>query len=686
MKIIFLWVKDDSFYDTLHVTFDGRYDIQVEENEQKLHIKLSRRRGNALPQDFFSVADRRLRKLTDEDRSFVDSVSVVVGQNASGKTSIARYLELIRSNGNCENLGFDYVLIYENAKDEWVAQASKSGNRVDGEIAKSIENATGIKCSGARRAREDFLFIYYSPHYTTEDPFFHDDGAMFNVSTSSLMGYRQEADLGVLSLNADQEFATSHFIAQEHRRVLEFSQMCMSRNLGQELNIRLPKTVRIGCNLQAAYELKSWIESCVAALEMEINNAKTPEEKFESKRLNELAEIAKEVVGIAREVLQNDLVGKIEPKHPSNFILNIFCIYLLSYLHTIDFLNNKFDYIRSWYLKRLVRWAKEKIPLFLASEGEAPFAFYDSLLKCLEENITLNIPVVPGNIAETEVDIAPRKHLLKVFHWIVTECKKRPKDHQDIMCIEIDANDAGFMNVVGHLSQCHTKVDFLTFSFAPVLSSGEMSFVSMFSRLWYAISRLIVLPDGKKQKFLIVLDEVETTLHPDWQRKIVHWVVKFLQLLPGGNHFHVVFLTHSPILLSDVPLANVCIFDRHDGTDGVSLHVLKSFDGDKHMRLHDTFSANIFDLYHSSFFLQEGVVGKFAQDKIDALLKKLTPKFKTTRWGYQEKNRKQKRVKLTTEERILVSLIGDPFVAAYLRKRADALGLLNGATVADVED
>lgn len=163
MKIIFFWIKDENFYDTLYVAFGGKYDIKVEENEQDLRLRLLRHYEYGLPNKFFSVSNVKLRKSQDKDRSFVDSVSVVAGKNASGKTSIARYLEAVRSNGDCDNLGFDYVLIYETEEEEWTIQASKGGKRIDKDIVENIDESVGIRWRYGAHARDDFFFIYRSP-------------------------------------------------------------------------------------------------------------------------------------------------------------------------------------------------------------------------------------------------------------------------------------------------------------------------------------------------------------------------------------------------------------------------------------------------------------------------------------------------------------------------------------------
>ena len=699
MKLIYLWVDDKDFYDVLSVPVDGRYCIDVARFNDRLRLSVTKRKCVDLPENFFSTKRSRDSTAKDCRKSKVDAVSVVVGKNASGKTSIARYLEAMRSNGDCGNLGFDYVLIYEIESNEkkptdagklnWIVQASFDGKRVDSEIEQDIEESLGIRLVPGKQAREDFAFIYYSPHYTTEDPFFPDDGAMFNLSTTSLMGHRQEADLGVIAFNAEEDFVYGNFVTQERRRVLEFSHQCIGLKLEKEFNIRFPKKVRVGCNVKVVNELLSWMESSIAAMQAEVDSAKSKVEQYTAERTRELIAISTDIIAIARNLHSNLTKEKMSSDRHGNFVLNCFCVYLLAYAHTIDFLNNKSDLLRIWHIKRIVVWAKDTVASYLASNCADSFHFYDELLRCLEKNISLNIPKVAGNIAETNDDVTPRKHVLELFRWVVGECKKIPEDRQyAIPFIDVESSENSFIEAIGHLSQSHTRVDVFTFSFIPALSSGEMSFVSMLSRLWYGISSLSYSYERSRKEYFIALDEVETTLHPDWQRKIVYWIVRFLELFSEDYRFHVLFMTHSPILLSDVPISNACFLDRREDDNGATLQTLKSFDADKNIRLHDTFAANIFDLYHSSFFLREGLVGKFAQDKIDSLLKKLAPKFKPTRYGYHTKVEEatKTKVKLTKEERVIIDLVGDPFVSAYLRNRADALGLLDGSEAEHVED
>ena len=69
---------------------------------------------------------------------------------------------------------------------------------------------------------------------------------------------------------------------------------------------------------------------------------------------------------------------------------------------------------------------------------------------------------------------------------------------------------------------------------------------------------------------------------------------------------HVIFASHSPMLLSDLPIENVVFLDNEYGKGG----------------LNNTFGANIFDLYRLAFDQSNGITGEFAANKIkDALAK-----------------------------------------------------------------
>ena len=76
------------------------------------------------------------------------------------------------------------------------------------------------------------------------------------------------------------------------------------------------------------------------------------------------------------------------------------------------------------------------------------------------------------------------------------------------------------------------------------------------------------------------------------------------------NHafgIHVIITTHSPFLLSDIPLEN--ILSLEDGEP-------------KKMELRNTFCANVYDLLNNPFFMHQ-FIGDFASEKLDQLIEEV---------------------------------------------------------------
>lgn len=145
------------------------------------------------------------------------------------------------------------------------------------------------------------------------------------------------------------------------------------------------------------------------------------------------------------------------------------------------------------------------------------------------------------------------------------------------------------------------------------MSSGECSYLNLFALLYQRMHTVLSRINGP---LLVAIDEAETTLHPEWQRQMVYNVIWFFENFVNGCSAHIVFMTHSPMLLSDIPIGN-CVFLRHE--DGVSriedIHIGKRLDS-----FANTFGANIFDMYYHPFFMKSGTIGKFAMKKIESTL------------------------------------------------------------------
>lgn len=148
------------------------------------------------------------------------------------------------------------------------------------------------------------------------------------------------------------------------------------------------------------------------------------------------------------------------------------------------------------------------------------------------------------------------------------------------------------------------------------LSSGERQFYYMMSAIVYHMLNLSTIShNGRRIKYgdvCLVLDEIEICFHPDYQRKFLKWFVDIIVRMELNKKFgmHVIFTTHSPFLLSDIPKVNI-----------LSLENGKP----KPLAMHDTFCANVYDLLRSPFFMKE-YIGEFAADKLDRLVEDVNNK------------------------------------------------------------
>lgn len=108
---------------------------------------------------------------------------------------------------------------------------------------------------------------------------------------------------------------------------------------------------------------------------------------------------------------------------------------------------------------------------------------------------------------------------------------------------------------------------------------------------------------------IFIFDEMDLSWHPEWQRKMVYFIIDIFEKINSNKQLNIIFTTHSPFILSDMPSENVVLLNRDE--KGKSIIYKKNV---------DTFCANIYDLFKNEFFLNscEGIctIGEFAKSKI----------------------------------------------------------------------
>lgn len=145
------------------------------------------------------------------------------------------------------------------------------------------------------------------------------------------------------------------------------------------------------------------------------------------------------------------------------------------------------------------------------------------------------------------------------------------------------------------------------------LSSGERQQAFSISSALYHLANIESVHNDKNNvrvcysNALIIFEEIELYFHPQLQKQLIK------NLLDGIKQMHfkhiksiqIIFVTHSPFILSDIPTENILALKK-DCTETKELK---------------TFSANIYDILNTSFFMEEGAIGDYAQWIIQFIVK-----------------------------------------------------------------
>ncbi len=139
------------------------------------------------------------------------------------------------------------------------------------------------------------------------------------------------------------------------------------------------------------------------------------------------------------------------------------------------------------------------------------------------------------------------------------------------------------------------------------MSSGERQFIYTMSTFVYHIKNILSIQQTNRVRYRsinLILDEVELCFHPEYQRLFVDNLIRTIQRLKLNTHcaFNIIIATHSPFVLSDIPMSNI-------------LHLKNGTSQDK-AQFRNPFGANINDILYQSFFLENGFIGEYARKKI----------------------------------------------------------------------
>lgn len=201
------------------------------------------------------------------------------------------------------------------------------------------------------------------------------------------------------------------------------------------------------------------------------------------------------------------------------------------------------------------------------------------------------------------------------------------------------------------------------------LSSGEQQLIHSIQSIIYHLNNLQSVHKAGDNRVAhsavnIIFDEIELYFHPDYQRKFISVLLKSIERFnlggkKGINTINILFSTHSPFILSDIPTQNILFLELNDDKYSLSKKVDAL-----------TFGANIHDLLSHSFFM-ESTIGELANNKIKEILDLF---YKVKLANKEElKTLKVEYLKNKTNFEFIISNIGEDLIRNILRNHVDFL-------------
>lgn len=125
------------------------------------------------------------------------------------------------------------------------------------------------------------------------------------------------------------------------------------------------------------------------------------------------------------------------------------------------------------------------------------------------------------------------------------------------------------------------------------------------------------------KQFWILLDEPDNTFHPDWERRIIKNLLEVCSTF--DQNFQLLISTHSPIMLSDVPKPASILLKTVEETEkeGNPKNEVKTEIKRQIYPKSSPFGQQIYTLFNDDFFMENGIIGEFADMKIEEVYKEL---------------------------------------------------------------
>ncbi|WP_033164896.1 AAA family ATPase [Clostridium sp. KNHs205] len=591
MELIFLYINKSitTFIEKQGFNFSSNYYFYVEINDgiYRLKQKLCEKK---IPDTFF-------------DKTYcITNITAIVGENGAGKSTLLNNIASFQGSVKDGTHETEYKEHFaeEYEKDKQIAIYKEDGRLICYHNIDTFENTTGIDCRYLFQGSPELMYLVQNNMGFENISKISLTNSMYTQRNSvSTHGSISEISLNVNTLNTLKNMfykkkckkvdscAGGYYEYQDilcsYKKVTDFQQIVDVLYLNY-LHENKANSI-FADNLKSSLEIK--FQSFQKCLDDKFGDILSEHNKEISLQLH-----YKATKGLLEnfdfELLKKDLFCI--PYINLLFELITYCRY--DTYEGNSSINNKND-LKS-YLKRFINMLKEK-------ENDYAAFFLDALdeieeyEKCLD-NCDMLQCLLPIN------DLAYRT------------CKK----------IEYNSKPYfDFLRLI-YKSVFIRKTSFVL-KYIEIggleLASGERALLNFFSWL-HLVTFFKYLSDdvheSLRDNVLLLIDEIDLYCHPLWQQKILYYLIEELKLQFVGKKVQIIFTTHSPIVLSDMPKGNVIYLKKEEAVNRCRID-----EKDKHS---ETFGASIYKLFNDAFFLgKKGQIGEFASLKIQKIIDTIKP-------------------------------------------------------------
>lgn len=514
---------------------------------------------------------------------FGDKINVtgIVGENGSGKSSI---LEILSNKYNEFDISAGlFFVFYDNNNDKILFRGAKEKEKVENiyklelqQTINALKNTTTIYFSNILNEQD-----LYTPIFRQEVNYSH----MLNISTTQVLSQMKYIDT-----------ASNHFMGSSSTSFDKVYRSYRIQQISNSLILLKDTAIQIPFNLPEKVVIRN------------INfrdHIQSLQDKFEDHEYRKILEVID-------NSNSDDLLFE-------NYLTTNLIISLL--LENMD-RNNPF---RADIMSSILN----------AKMNSSLNQFYENVRTALKDKkFNLNGEPVSFKIIDDFFFLADK---------LIKEMKKfdTSESFQSEYEMELNIKKSNFDFLDTYEKLIQQSEYFLDINWRGI-SSGEESFLYEFSR-FYHLSKGYksdpYLSLGSAENLMILIDEGETTFHPQWQKEYIKYLTIFFEK-NFTQKIHLILTSHSPFLVSDLPRDNILFL--------INGKEEKSFD------IKETFGANIHTLLSNRFFIKNGLMGEYAKDTIEEVIDFLN-------------NNKSKMQSIDTVEKI-INIIGEPVLKMRLEQ------------------